>query len=423
MVKQRLSVEAELSVIKNQLHEAESLAQGMRLLAAYRVKLGCTAEELAQAYGVNLRAIYNWIDAYNAEGLDGLKDKPCGNEHSDSDQKQQTTTADAAAVKHEYETDEWAVASAIACIESKLDEKQTKETLKTLIYDTPRKYGFADDEWTVQSIIAFVDNFAGTNAAENKKRKTSSKKNLDEEQRERLKTAVADTPRKCGYDAEFWTVALITDYIERTFGLSYIKPQVCHIMRSLGLPVRRAKLVYQKAIDIQHKEKKNLKSILDEEQTAKLKSAIANAPRECGYEAENWTIFLLIAYMKREFNLSCGKNRVSKLIHDMGVSIRRKKGVFVETGEKSIISRENLDENQRKILKEALANAPGNCGYKVNEWNVSLVKDYIEHTFGRKYIKPQVCHLLRSMGLSVRRKPNSPSETGVSKAKNIADNM
>ena len=51
MVKQRLSVEAELSVIKNQLHEAESLAQGMRLLAAYRVKLGCTAEELAQAYG------------------------------------------------------------------------------------------------------------------------------------------------------------------------------------------------------------------------------------------------------------------------------------------------------------------------------------------------------------------------------------
>ena len=239
-------------------------------------------------------------------------------------------------------------------------------------------------------------------------RKKPTRKNLDETQRKALKIAISDTPRNYGYNSEIWTVSLIMDYIEHAFSASCIKPQVCHILRSLGLPVRRAKTIYVK----QNKMKRLAKPGIDEKRTEILKAAIANSPREHGYEADNWTIALLIDYLKREFGMSCGKTRANRLLREIGVSVRRKRGVFIEPEGKEVISRENLDENQRSILKMTLAADPKNYGYDANDWNITMVVDYIERAFGRTYIKPQVCHLLRSMGLSVRREPNEKNQDG-----------
>ncbi|MDR2562886.1 MAG: helix-turn-helix domain-containing protein [Prevotellaceae bacterium] len=365
MSEQHLSVEADLSVIKEQLREVENLSQGVRLLAVYQFKSGREIEELAQFYKVSSESIYEWIKAYEEKGLDGLNDKWHKNEfYPFVESKFSANTI--AEVEHEFEVSQQ---NRPEKINSQSSEKKENHRLKKRI----------------------------------------SKKNLDDTQREALKIVINDTPRNYGYEAEIWTVPLIMDYIEHAFGLSYIKPQVCHILRSLGLPIRRAKAAQRRTCREQNKAK-SLKSSLDENRMTMLKSAIADTPRKSGYEADNWTISLLKDFVKREFGISCGNTRVNKLVREMGISLRRKKGIFLEPDGKGVISRENLDKTQKALLKEAVTRSPRNYGYAEKEWNILMVVDYIENTFGRTYMKPQACHLLRSMGLSVRREPNASSE-------------
>jgi transposase len=79
MSKVKIKVNADLSVIKSQLRKDEKFSQGIRLHAVYQISQGKDAKELQELYSSSHKSICNWVHRYNAEGIEGLKDRPrCG---------------------------------------------------------------------------------------------------------------------------------------------------------------------------------------------------------------------------------------------------------------------------------------------------------------------------------------------------------
>jgi transposase len=59
-------------VIAGQLRKDEKFSQGVRLYAVYQIALGRKAEELQSIYNTSHKAICNWVNRFNAEGVAGL---------------------------------------------------------------------------------------------------------------------------------------------------------------------------------------------------------------------------------------------------------------------------------------------------------------------------------------------------------------
>jgi transposase len=76
MSKGRIKVNVSAEVIAGQLRKDEKFSQGVRLYAVYQIALGRKAEELQSIYNTSHKAICNWVHRYNAEGEEGLKDRP-----------------------------------------------------------------------------------------------------------------------------------------------------------------------------------------------------------------------------------------------------------------------------------------------------------------------------------------------------------
>ncbi|MDR1348547.1 MAG: helix-turn-helix domain-containing protein [Prevotellaceae bacterium] len=76
MSKIRVKVFADCETIKSQLRKDEKFSQGVRLYAVYQIALGKKAEELEELYHTSHKSICNWVHRYNAEGVEGLKDRP-----------------------------------------------------------------------------------------------------------------------------------------------------------------------------------------------------------------------------------------------------------------------------------------------------------------------------------------------------------
>lgn len=71
-----LKVLADSRVIKSQLRKDEKFSQSVRLHAVYQIALGKKAKELGSLYLASYNSICNWVHRYNAEGIEGLKDRP-----------------------------------------------------------------------------------------------------------------------------------------------------------------------------------------------------------------------------------------------------------------------------------------------------------------------------------------------------------
>ncbi|MDR2562887.1 MAG: winged helix-turn-helix domain-containing protein [Prevotellaceae bacterium] len=345
MAKQRILVDADLSVIKEQLREVENLSQGVRLLAIYQVKLGRDSQELAKFYNVSNRAICNWINAYNTEGLDGLRDKQRAGRPS------------------------------------RLDDKQ-KEKLRTAITDTPRNYGYNTDAWNASLVNDYIRrefdvdykkpqiynllhdmdmsfrrgqaNEAGapeTEKGEKKKRTRSPKAGLVKEQMKKLKTAIKDGPRKCGYVAEIWTVPLISDYIKREFGMSYNNLKVYDLLNEIGIFLRQHEFEKKQAPNgadasvaakvsagtpqtVKRRKRRTSMIELNEEQKTKLRQAIADSPKNHGYTAKSsWSVPLIADFIKREFEIEYDKTKVYRVLYGMEIHLRQQKDVATKEAE------------------------------------------------------------------------------------------
>jgi transposase len=57
------------------LRKDDKFSQGIRLHAVYQIAKGKDAKELQEVYSTTHKSICNWVHRYNAEGLEGLKDR------------------------------------------------------------------------------------------------------------------------------------------------------------------------------------------------------------------------------------------------------------------------------------------------------------------------------------------------------------
>ncbi len=84
---------------------------GLRLYAVYQVALGQPSRKLEQLYNISFKQITNWVHRFEAEGLDGLRDKPGRGRKSRLSSQQQASLVNLLTEKspgdYGYNTDTW----------------------------------------------------------------------------------------------------------------------------------------------------------------------------------------------------------------------------------------------------------------------------------------------------------------------------
>ena len=119
MSKVKIRVNADLSIIKSQLRKDEKFSQGVRLHAVYQIATGKDAKELQEVYSTSHKSICNWVHRYNAEGIEGLKDRPRPGRPP-------------------------------------LLDKSRKTELEALIHTSPLEYGYNTATWTGALVIDII---------------------------------------------------------------------------------------------------------------------------------------------------------------------------------------------------------------------------------------------------------------------------
>lgn len=62
--------------IKKMFRDDERYTIGIRLYAVHQVALGKPSRQLEELYNTSFKQITNWVHRFEAEGIDGLRDKP-----------------------------------------------------------------------------------------------------------------------------------------------------------------------------------------------------------------------------------------------------------------------------------------------------------------------------------------------------------
>jgi transposase len=94
---------------------------GLRLYAVYQVSLGQPSRKLEDLYNTSFKQITNWVHRFEAEGLDGLRDKPGRGR------------------------------------KSKLSATQYEALEYLLTKDTPQNHGYNTETWTGPLLIDWIE--------------------------------------------------------------------------------------------------------------------------------------------------------------------------------------------------------------------------------------------------------------------------
>jgi transposase len=142
MSKVKVKVNAAPSVIKSQLRKDEKFSQGVRLHAVYQISKGKDAKELQEMYSSSHKSICNWVHRYNAEGIEGLRDRPrCGRPSflNDSQKSELDQVIRCNPMNYGYTTATWTGALAIDFIKKRFGvEYKTAQ-----IYNILHSLGFS----------------------------------------------------------------------------------------------------------------------------------------------------------------------------------------------------------------------------------------------------------------------------------------
>ena len=77
MAKSRLAVtRSTAEEISTLLRKDEKYMIGVRLYAVYQIAKGAVSRDLEQIYNVSFKSVCNWVNEFNAHGIEGLKDTP-----------------------------------------------------------------------------------------------------------------------------------------------------------------------------------------------------------------------------------------------------------------------------------------------------------------------------------------------------------
>lgn len=106
--------------IKSLFSKEEKYTIGMRLYAVYQVSLGQSSRKLQDLYNTSFKQILNWVQRFEKEGIEGLRDKEKPGRPS------------------------------------KLTEGQLQEVRSIVLEKTPSDYGINSATWTGPLLIKFV---------------------------------------------------------------------------------------------------------------------------------------------------------------------------------------------------------------------------------------------------------------------------
>lgn len=106
--------------IKALIKKDERYTIGLRLYAVYQVSKGQSSRKLADLYNTSFKQITNWVHRFEAEGLEGLRDKK-GRGRKD-----------------------------------RLTSIQKEEIARVLKNELPTKYGFNSATWTGPLLICWI---------------------------------------------------------------------------------------------------------------------------------------------------------------------------------------------------------------------------------------------------------------------------
>lgn len=79
------------------------------------------------------------------------------------------------------------------------------------------------------------------------------KERLNQQQKQRIKKLLTESPSKHGYNTETWTGAILIDWIDKRFSISFKKAHIYNIMHQLGFTYQKSRGFYPEA-DIQAQE-------------------------------------------------------------------------------------------------------------------------------------------------------------------------
>jgi transposase len=123
--------------IHNLLRKDEKYMVGVRLYAVYQVSQGKISRDLEYLYDVSFKSIYNWVHAFNVNGVEGLKDKPGRGRRSRLEQEElqalKTLITNEEPVQYGYNTSTWTGPILIDFVEKKYDVKYKKAQIYNIM--------------------------------------------------------------------------------------------------------------------------------------------------------------------------------------------------------------------------------------------------------------------------------------------------
>jgi transposase len=116
---------------------------GLRIYAVYQVSLGQSSRKLEELYNTSFKQITNWVHRFEAEGLDGLRDKPGRGRKSRLSPEQRARLTELmekeTPQEHGYNTDTWTGPLLIDWIASQFNITYKKAQ----IYNIIKSLGFS----------------------------------------------------------------------------------------------------------------------------------------------------------------------------------------------------------------------------------------------------------------------------------------
>ena len=137
MSKVNIKVNADPSVIKSQLRKDEKFSQGVRLHAVYQISKGKSVKEVQDSYSTSHKSVCNWVHRYNAEGIEGLKDRPRSGRPSlltDGQKSELDQLIQSNPLEHGYPTATWTGALVVDLVKKRFGVEYKKAQIYNILH-------------------------------------------------------------------------------------------------------------------------------------------------------------------------------------------------------------------------------------------------------------------------------------------------
>lgn len=128
--------------IKAEFSKDDKYKVGMKLNAIYQLSKGMSSRKLVEFYGTSFKQILNWVHRFEAEGIEGLKDKAGRGRRSKLNETELQILKEMISSKtpldFQYNTATWTG----AIVGELIREKFSVEYKKTQVYNLLKKMGF-----------------------------------------------------------------------------------------------------------------------------------------------------------------------------------------------------------------------------------------------------------------------------------------